>query len=292
MNIQKDISLVEHTTFKIGGRAEYFLLAKTKKDIIDGIEFTKRNNLPFFIIGAGSNVLAHDEGYRGLVIKIQNSKISALSGSASGGKIQADAGVKLQDLVNFCARNSLAGIEWMAGIPGTVGGAVYGNARAFEGKTEDNIQEVEALDARTGEIKIFKKSDCGFSEKQSVFKENKNLIVISAVFNLKKGNKKEIEKTIKEHLAQRKERHPLNYPSAGSVFVNRPGKEPSSMIIERAGLKGRRVGGAQVSEKHCGFIVNLGKATSKDVLDLIKIIKKEVKDKLNISLEEEIQIIK
>lgn len=287
MKLQKDISLACYTTFKIGGKSEYFVSAENKKDIVDAVRFAKEKNLPLFMLGAGSNVLALDEGYKGMVIKIDNDKYEV-----SGTRIKAEAGAMIRDLVNAAAEASLTGLEWAAGIPGTIGGAVFGNAKAFEGKTEDSIEEVEVFDIETEKTKKITREECGFSEKQSIFKKNKNLAILSVVLKLEKGDKDEIEKLVKEHINTRKQRHPLDFGSAGSIFVNKPGREPSSYLIEKAGLKGRKIGGAQVSEKHSGFIVNLGTASSKDVLELIKVVKKEVKNKLGVDLEEEVQIIK
>jgi len=286
MKFQKNISLAKHTTFKIGGPAKYFCIAESKEDIIEAIKKAKEKKLPLFILGNGSNVLALDEGFDGLVIKIETRSLST-----DRDRVSAEAGAELKDLLRLSAREGLTGLEWIAGIPGTVGGAIYGNAQAFDGKMSNLIKSVEVLDDRSLKIKKISQKKCQFSLKSSVFKKNKNLIIVSAVFKLKKGNKKEIRNKIKENLAWRKKRHPLNYPSAGSVFINRSKKFPSAYLIEQSGLKGRRVGDAQVSKKHAGFIINLGKAKAKDVLELIKIIKKEVKKKFRIKLEEEIQIV-
>lgn len=198
----------------------------------------------------------------------------------------------MKDLVDLSLNKSLTGLEWLAGIPGTVGGAVWGNARAFDFKISDLIKSVEVLDVKTMKIKNFSRKDCRFSEKKSVFKKNKNLVILSAVFGLKKGNKKEIQKKIRKHLSLRKKKHPLNYPSAGSVFINKKGALPSSRLIEKAGLKGLKFGQARVSQKHAGFIINLGGAKAEDVLNLIKIVKRKVKNKFGIILKEEIKIIK
>ena len=287
MTIKENISLAEHTTFKIGGKARYFVAADTKDDIIKAVEFSKQKNLPFFVLGEGSNTLALDKGYKGLVIRIQNSEFRI-----QNYKIKAGAGALLKDLVKESARAALTGLEWAAGVPGTIGGAVFGNAKAFEGKTEHNVEQVEFLNIKTGKIKSINKQECQFSEKNSIFKKNKNFIILSVLLKLKKGKKEEIEKIIKEHLKLRREKHPLNFASAGSVFINKRGTNPSAYLIEKAGLKGKKVGSAQVSKKHAGFIVNLGGARAEHVLDLIKIIKKQVKDKFKVSLKEEIQIIK
>jgi len=271
MEFQNNISLAKHTSFKIGGPARYFCIAKSKEDLIKAIKKAKDLNLPFFILGGGSNVLALDKGFNGLVIKFETSK--------------------LENLVKSSAKESLTGLEWAAGIPGTVGGAVYGNAQAFDIKMSDIIKSVEVFNTKTLKIKKLSKKQCQFSSKNSIFKKNKNLIILSVLLKLKKGNKEKIQKEIKEHLNIRKQRHPLSFPSAGSIFVNKTGTDPSSYLIEKAGLKGTKKGGAKVSEKHAGFIVNTGKAKAKDVLDLIKIIKQKVKSKFGITLKEEIQVI-
>jgi len=289
MNIkdfQKDVSLASQTTFKIGGPAKYFFKAKSNQDIIKTVKFAKQNNLPFFILSNGSNVLALDEGYKGLIIKTYNTKYKI-----QDTKMTAEAGVLLRDLISATAKASLSGLEWAVGIPGRVGGSIYGNSRAFNQNISDFIKEVKIFDLKDFKIKTLTKKECKFSEKESIFKHNKKLIILSATFQFKKDSKEKIKKKIKENTVFRKGKQPLNYPSAGSVFVNLVGQKPSSYLIEKAGLKGKRVGRVQVSEKHAGFIINLGKAKSADVLKLIEIIKEKVKEKFKINLKEEIQII-
>jgi len=287
IEFQENVSLAQYTSFKIGGPAKYFFIAKNKDELIKAIEKAKGAKLPIFILGGGNNVLALDKGYSGLVIKIQNSEIKIQDSN-----IQAEAGVALAKLVVLATKESLTGLEWAAGIPGTVGGAVYGNAQAFGTRMSDIIKEVEVLDNKTLEIKTLTTDQCNFSEKKSIFKENKDLIVLSVNLELKKGNKDQIKQRIKEHLEFRKENQPLEFPSAGSIFINQDGRPASSSLVDKAGLKGLKIGDAQVSEKHAGFIVNLGNAKSDDVLELIKIIKQKVKEKFKIDLEPEIQIIK
>lgn len=291
MDIKENISLAKHTTFKIGGPARYFCITKNKEDLIKAVKKAKELNLPFFILGGGSNVLALDQGYKGIVIKVQSSKFKTQSHNSKPKTIYAESGVKLKDLVNFSAKNSLTGLEWAVGIPGTVGGAVYGNVQAFDIKMSDIIKSVEVLDVKTLKIKNLLKKQCQFSAKNSIFKKNKNLIILSVVLSLKQGNKEKVQKEIKNYLSIRKQRHLFNFPSAGSIFINKLGGLPSSYLIEKAGLKGIKKGGAKVSEKHAGFIINTGEAKAKDVLDLIKIIKQKVKSKFGITLKEEIQII-
>ena len=284
--IKKKVPLAKYTTFKIGGPARYFYIAKNKDDLIKGIKAAKKFNLPFFVLGRGSNVLFSDEGFNGLVIKIKSSMMKT-----NNSEIFAEAGLRLDDLVKISAEKSLKGIEWAAGIPGTVGGAIYGNVQAFGKKISDIVKQVEVLDAKTLNIKNLTKKQCLFSDKKSIFKKKRNLIILSAILKLKKGDKKKIKKKIKDNLALRKKRHPLKFPSAGSIFINQPGFPPSAFLIERAGLKGTRIGGAKISEKHAGFIINLGKAKAKDVKSLIKLIKEKIKKKFGVVLKEEIQII-
>jgi len=288
MNIkdfQENISLALHTTFKIGGATRYFFEAKTKEEVIEAIKTAKENDLPVFILGGGSNVLALDEGFEGLVIKTNNAQLEI-----NDLEILVGAGFSFTNLINSSAEASLTGLEWAAGIPGKVGGAVYGNAQVFEENIANIIKEVVVFDKESLEVKKLNKEECEYSEKDSIFKRNKNLTILSATFKLKRGKKEKIQDLVKKFLKERR-RQPLEFPSAGSIFINEGGRDPSSKLIEEAGLKGRRVGDAQVSEKHAGFIVNLGKATSKDVLELIEIIKREVKEKTGFDLKEEVQII-
>jgi len=287
MKFQENVSLAGQTSFKIGGPAKYFFTVESKEDLIEAINKIKKLKLPFFILAGGNNVLALDKGYNGAIVKILNSKFLIRDSN-----IYAGAGVVLAKLTALAADQSLTGLEWAAGIPGTIGGAVYGNAQAFEGKMSDLVKSVEVFDVKTSKTKTLKKRGCKFSEKESVFKKKKNLIILSVILKLKRGKKNKIEKKIREHIFVRKRNQPLQFPSAGSVFVNQPGQPPSSYLIDKAGLKGKKVGAAQVSEKHAGFIINKGGAKAKDILKLIKIIKKEVKKKFKISLKEEIQIIK
>ena len=287
MKFQENVLLSEYTTFKVGGPAKYFYVAKNKEDLIKAVQKAKQENLKVFVLGGGSNVLASSSGYDGLVIKIENCELKI-----ENCKIYSGAGVNLLKLVTLAHKSSLSGMEWAIGIPGTVGGAVYGNAQAFGSKMSDFIKELEVLEVRPPNSNIIRmsKNECDFSNKNSIFKKNKNLIILSAVLELKEGSQKEIEKTMKDFMEKRIGGQPLDYPSAGSIFINK-GEESSSSLIDKAGLKGRTVGGAQVSEKHAGFIINKNNATSDDILELIKIIKEEVKTKFNVDLEAEIQML-
>lgn len=258
MEFQRDVSLKNYTTFKIGGSAKYFFTAKTKEDLFCAITAAKKLKLPFFVLGGGSNILVSDRGFKGLVIKFGQPFSSYVS----------------------------KGLEWAVGIPGTVQGAVCGNTGAFKKSMKDVVESVEVFDVKTGKIKIFKNKNCKFSYRNSIFKHNKNLIILSVKIKPKKSNAKKI----KEYLDYKKERQPLDYPSAGSIFKN-PSGFSAGGLIEKCGLKGKIIGQAKISEKHANFIVNLGNARAKDVKELINLIKKEVKKKFKINLEEEIQFL-
>jgi len=298
--IKRNVSLKSYTTFKIGGPAKYFFETKNKKDLIKAILVAKSKKLPFFILGGGSNLLVSDEGFRGLVIKILFSKSYFLNS-----QISAEAGTILAELLSATLNTGLTGLEWAAGIPGTVGGAIYGNAGAFKKSMKDITKTVTVLEIKNqkSNIKNLRNKDCKFCYRNSIFKQKKNLIILSATLQLKKGNKLKIEKRIKEYLNYRKETQPLNFPSAGSVFKNPKnfsagelGEEDKSSslsfaaarLIEECGLKGKRIGNVKISEKHANFIVNLGGGKAKDVKKLINLAKKKVKEKFGITLEEEI----
>ncbi len=288
--IQRNVSLAKWTTFCIGGRAEFFYTAKSKEALIKAVLAAEKIKAPFFVLGGGSKLLVSDEGFKGIVIKLQNTKYKL-----QNTKIIAEAGVMLGVLVNVSAKTGLSGFEWAAGIPGTVGGALRGNAGAFGGEMKDAVREVETYNIKKESREIFKNKDCCFGYRNSIFKQEKNLVILSAVIELRKGDKGKIKKEIREHLNYRKEKHPLNFPSAGSIFKNVKPKNareiPAAWLIDKCGLKGRRIGSAKISEKHTNFIVNLGNAKSYDVKKLINLAKRKVKNKFKIELKEEIQAL-
>ncbi len=303
---KKNILLKNHTTFKIGGPAEYFLTASDQKDLGKAIKVAKRLKLPVFVLGGGSNLLVSDQGFKGLVIKLKNSNDYSLKNNI----ISASAGVELGKLVKFSVKNSLEGLEWAGGLPGSLGGAVRGNAGAFSGETKDIILEVHALDDKLN-LRKFSNKQCQFSYRSSIFKR-KNWVVVSAKIKLKKGDKKSLQKIFRARVNYRNQRHPLEYPNAGSIFKNVDFKKffpkfkksllavvkkdpfpvvPTAYLISEAGLKGTTVGKAQVSEKHPNFIVNLGGAKAKDILKLIELVKKKIKKMYGIHLEVEVQFL-
>jgi len=310
---RENVLLKNHTTYKIGGPAKYFFIAKKKEDLISALKTAKKFKIPIFILGGGSNLLVSDKGFNGLVIKVQSSKIKVQNYSSKFKNIYVDAGVKLSDLVDFCTENGLSGLEWAAGIPNaTLGGAIFGHAQAFGEKISDYLESVEVLDLKTLKIKKLSRKQCQFSLKNSIFKKNKNLAILSAVFSFEKGGKQKIQEKTKEFLDYRKNNHPMDFPSAGSIFVNpeikikdknllaefpelnkynKKGIIPAGYLIAKCGLAGKKIGKAQISEKHANFIINLGDAKATDVLGLIKLAKQKVKEKFNINLETEIQLI-
>jgi len=246
--------LAKYTTFKIGGPADLFFVAKNAEDLKKAVKSAKKLKTPYFILSGGSNILVSDKGIRSLVIKNQTSKISI-----SGERVEVDSGVLTSQLVKLTIDRGLAGLENFFGLPGTVGGAVYGNAH-FKGK---NIREVVS---KTKEF---------------------DGVILSVVFKLKPGDKKELWRTAKEACEYRKITQPLDFPSAGCIFKN-PKFQSAGYLIEQCGLKGTRSGGAMISNKHANFIVNTGGASCKDVLGLIELCQKKVKEKFGVKLEEEI----
>ena len=284
--IKQKVLLKDYTTFKIGGSAQYFLEVSRKEELLAGIEWAKNKKAPFFVLGGGSNLLVSDKGFAGLVIKV-----SLNNCQFNGEKALAQAGVNLARLAKECCDKGLSGLEWSSGIQKiTVGGAIYGNAGAFGTNCADLIESVQALDTLDGAVKTFSFNDCQFDYKDSVFKKNKSLIILTATFCLESKDSAEIEREMKRILAYRNQNHPKE-SSAGSVFKN-PFQAPSAgELIEKCGLKGRQIGQAMISQKHANFIVNLGQAKASDVLALINLAKQKVKEQFNIVLQEEIQYL-
>ncbi len=301
--VRENVSLAPYTTFKIGGKVRYFFVAKTKDDIIEAVRAARKMHTPFFILGGGSNLLVSDKGFRGLVIKIQNTKYKI-----QNTKLYAEAGVPMTTLVRETTKRGLAGLEWAGGLPGSLGGAVRGNAGAFGGETKDCIAQVECIDEK-GRLRKLSKKLCRFSYRSSIFKEKK-WIVLSAVLHFTKEDPKILTKTVKFHIQYRKDRHPMEFPNAGSIFKNCDLKKippfvqkfakeaiktdpfkvvPTAFLIAKAELKGVGHGGAQISEKHPNYIVNKKQARAKDVQFLIKKIKNVIRKRFSVKLEEEIE---
>ncbi len=312
-DIQENVSLKNYTTFRIGGPAKYFFIAENEKEIKKAVETAKELNLKYFILGGGSNILISHKGFDGLVIKTQNSRLrfqKNFGGQAKLKTIYVDAGVKLGELVKFSVDNNLTGMEWAAGIPGTLGGAIRGNAGAFGYSMADIIQEVTTLN-KDLRFTIYDLRNIKYGYRDSIFRSNKD-IILSAILKLEKGDSKISEKKIQEYLQKRKSIQPLKYPSVGSIFKNilfsevspeafkkclkleqfrQSGKIPAGWLIENTGLSGKKIGGAQVSEKHSNFIINIGNARAEDVAILISLIKQKIRNKFDLQLMEEIEYI-
>ncbi|MDD5606814.1 MAG: UDP-N-acetylmuramate dehydrogenase [Candidatus Pacebacteria bacterium] len=282
---QNNVLLSKITSFQIGGPAQYFFIAKTEKDLIKALKKAKQSKLAFYILGKASNVLFSDKGFKGLVIQNQIKDIKVKKE-----KIICSSGVTLSYLAQKAKKNNLSGLEWALSIPGTIGGAVYINASAFSFAISDIVEKVRVLDIKNLKIKTLKNKELKFSKKNSLFLKNKSLIILSVELKLKKEKKSVIQKKEKEYNLYRNKTQPLNYPSAGCIFKN-PYKKSAGFLIDQAGLKGKTIGGAQISRVHANYIINFKKARARDVLELIKIIKKTVKKKFNVELKEEIQII-
>lgn len=282
--LRENVLLSEYSTFRIGGPARYLIEVDNAEDLKKVIQKALELNLQFIVIGGGSNILFSSKGYNGLVIVFKSNNTFSINDNL----IEVDASVSLNYLINKL--NNYTGLEWAVGIPGTVAGAINGNAGAFGGEMSELIKQVKVLEIKDNQIieKDFSKEDCKFSYRNSIFKNNSNLIIASAILELKKDSEENVKQKIKNNLSKRMSKQPKGF-SIGSIFKN--GEDFSAgELIEKAGLKGLQIGDAKISDEHANFIINLGEATSDDVLELIKIIKKEVKEKFSIDLEEEIKI--
>ncbi len=301
----------KHTTFKIGGSADFFVIVEQSEKLIELLKYLNEEGIDYFILGGGSNMLVRDEGFRGVVIKIQNKscKIQDETLVVSGGHSTVDASQK-------SVQEGLVGFEWGVGVPGTIGGAVRGNAGAMGGEMKDVIEEVDVY--RDGEIFILKNKEINFGYRDSIFKHNTD-IIIQAKLKLKSGDKKLAIAKMMDAIKYRNTTQPKGYASTGCIFKNfkiasdfqtttHPPKWmnskplipqqfldnhsiPAGWLVEQIGMKGQKIGQAQVSDRHGNFIVNLGGASASDVLQLIEKIKEKVYNKYGFELEEEIQII-
>ena len=319
---QENVLLAKFSNYKIGGQARFFFVAKNEREIIWAVTEAKSKNLPIFILGGGTNLLMSDEGWKGLVLK---PGIEVLK--AKGGTVVVGAGVLMSDVLTFAAGKSLAGLEWAGGLPGTVGGAVRGNAGCFGGEIKDSIVSVRSFNMKTMALRERNARDCAFGYRESVFKKkNCDEIILSVEFRLAKGDRKKIVETMQKNIAYRNAHHPLEYPNAGSIFKNVPlsafhkqgsvqykkavanaalafrgshfsvKAEPFPVIsaakcISEAGLCGVAFGGAMISPKHPNFIVNVFGAAACDVKNLITLAKTEVRKKFGVILEEEVELV-
>ena len=290
-NIEKKIKQNEpmknHTSFKIGGTADLFLKVATIEELMQAIEYAKTKKIPIYFIGNGSNLLVTDKGIRGLVVKIDIQNIS-IQKTENSVKVTVGAGYKMMALARELLNQEITGFEEFAGIPGTIGGAIYMNAGAYGKEMKDIVISTKCMDL-DGKIFTLSNKEQEFTYRDSIFEKN-NYIILETTLQLNNGIKSEIENKMTKLLKERKEKQPIGEPSAGSTFKRQEGII-TAKLIDECGLKGYSIGGAKVSEKHAGFVVNSNNATAKDVLDLIKYIKEKVYEKYGIKIEEELRII-
>lgn len=307
--IQKNVKLAQYTTFKIGGPAKFFVEIKFAEDLKEALAWAKKNEVKIFSMGGGSNLLISDKGFDGLVMNFANRGITNLNP-----RFHCGAGAFLSEAVNLSRSSNLSGLEWAIGIPkATIGGSIRGNAGAFGQNIGEIVETVEAFNIKKNCFEFFSKNDCQFGYRTSKFKIDPNFLIWGATFKMRPDNREEINKRIEENMRSRDNRQP-KLPSAGSIFKNlflddirqvnekialhiienkksKGGKVGAGFLIEFCGLKGKKIGGAKVSLEHANFIVNTGRATAEDVLNLIEKIKKEVKKMYGIELEEEVQVL-
>lgn len=305
--IQQNIVLADFSTFKIGGEAEYFIEAKTKEDLEGALLWAKENEKELRFLGGGSNVLINSDKISGLVVRFGNREIIN-----RGERLECGAGASLNQALREAQNNSLSGLEWVAGIPGaTIGGAIYGNAGAFNESISNIIETVDALDLKNNRFSLFSNKDCEFAYRDSFFKRNNSFVIWSAVLKMKKDKSPDIQKRIEANLKYR-ESHQPRLPSAGSVFKNvslsdlkkgnpyladkakelglvKDGVVGAGWLIDQAGFKGKKIGDAKVSLEHANFIINTGKASANDVVMLISYLKQQIRDRFKVQLREEIQ---
>lgn len=304
-NVKENIPLAPLTTFGIGGPARYLVDVKNEEDIRAAIEWAKERGVQFIILAGKSNVLAPDEGLNALVIHLVEGHFSL-----EGTSLVADAGCNLLKLIRECAKQGLGGWEKLAGIPGTIGGAVRGNAGAFGSEIKDFLVSAHAMNIETGEVCDFTNEECNFSYRQSFFKIHPGWIITRVQVRLAQADREESRESIEETIVEREKRHIQNVRAAGSFFVNpvasqeiqemfesekqvksREGRVPAGWLIEKANMKGARIGDAVASEQHPNYLKNDGNATAKDVLALAEKIKKAVYDQFDIELKEEAAIL-
>lgn len=284
--IEQNVLLKPFTTLQVGGPAKFFLRAKTTAQLITALKEAKRNNIPVCILGGGSNVLISDQGFNGLVIKLE-----LIGVEISGAIVQAQAGTLINAVIRKSTQAGLSGLEFATGVPASVGGAVWANLGCRGSEIAKVIEEVEVVND-SGTQSWLKKSDCDFKYRHSIFKDNKSLVIVSAKFKLSLGDSKQLRQDMVALTQLKKTEQNVGDYTAGCAFRNPTGTNQSaSQLIDQLGLKGFTIGGAMVSTKHANFIVNTGTATADHIIQLISYIKQQVRDKCGVQLQEEIEYI-
>ena len=275
----------QHTTFRIGGRADYFVSPTETEQIRKIIELCRQENMPWYVIGNGSNLLVSDHGFRGVIIRLFKNYAGL---RIEGEQIFVQAGALLSRTANAALQEGLTGFEFAAGIPGTIGGALVMNAGAYGGEMKDVTESVTVLTLE-GEILTLKREELEMGYRTSLI-ARKGYLVLEAVLRLTRGNQEQIKEKMADLRQRRISKQPLEYPSAGSTFKRPQGYFAGKLIMD-AGLRGFQIGGAQVSEKHCGFVINTGNATAEDVLELIRQVSAKVKAREGVALEPEVKLL-
>ncbi|MBQ7410979.1 MAG: UDP-N-acetylmuramate dehydrogenase [Clostridia bacterium] len=287
-NVLKNEPMAKHTSFKIGGIADYFIKVTNIEELKKILEFSNKNKIPITIVGNGTNILVRDGGIRGIVIKLELNGFKIKRVSAEDVLITVESGMTLAALAAIALKEEITGLEFLAGIPGSIGGAIRMNAGAYGGEMKDLVVKTRYM-TYDGKIKTLELSKHEFEYRNSVFSKM-DVIIIDTTIKAKKGSKLEIQEKMDEYSASRKKAQPLEYPNAGSTFKRKEGVL-TAKLIDECGLKGFSVGDAEVSTKHAGFIINKGKATAKDILELVEHIKTEIKKKYDLDIELEILVL-
>lgn len=300
------MSLAPMTTFGIGGTAEYYTEVSGTFDLAEALEYAAQQKLSVFVFGGGSNILFSDKGFSGMVVRIIDGGVQV-----TGERLLAGAGVPLASVVTAAVKAGLSGVERLAGIPGSFGGSVRGNAGAFGTEIGDCVISVKVLVSDTGMVKEYRKAECGFAYRSSIFKNDPNLIIVSAELGLLAHDRVELERIARETIKKRESKHSQNTQCAGSFFMNPVVKDvalreeflkdthtqpkderlPAGWLIDHVGLRGKKMGGAMVSTQHPNYIVNTGTATAEDVIMLSSMIKQRVRTELGVQLKEEVQLV-
>ncbi len=286
-NILKNEPMAKHTSFKVGGIADYFIKVTDIDELKKLLEFCNKNKIPTTIVGNGTNILVKDGGIRGIVIKLELNSFK-IKKNLDEVLITVEAGMTLAALAAIAVREEIAGLEFLSGIPGTIGGAIRMNAGAYGGEMKDLVVKTRYM-TYDGKIKTLDASKHEFEYRNSIFSKM-NVVIIDTTIKAKKGKKEEIQEKIDEYSVSRKKAQPLEYPNAGSTFKRQEGVL-TAKLIDDCGLKGFSIGDAEVSNKHAGFIVNKGKATAEDILNLVEHVKKEIKEKYDLNIELEILVL-
>ncbi|KKW16921.1 MAG: UDP-N-acetylenolpyruvoylglucosamine reductase [Candidatus Magasanikbacteria bacterium GW2011_GWA2_50_22] len=306
VTIKRNVPLAPLTTFRIGGKADYFVDATGAFELAEAIECAGEHKLPTYIFSGGSNVLFSDKGFAGMVIRMTDGGLQV-----SGEKILCGAGMPLFDVVRAARDAGLSGIERLAGVPGSFGGAIRGNAGAFGTEIGSVISSIKGYVRDTGMVREYSQKECGFAYRTSLFKKSPDLIILSAEIKLTLGDKEELGRVIEDTVRKREAKHPQAAFCAGSFFMNpvvkdeklrrefekdtgmapKDDKLPAGWLIDHVGLRGKKIGGVLVSDRHPNYLVNTGNATAEDVITLASLIKTRVRDELSVRLQEEVQFV-